>query len=250
MSELLIIILIISFLALTLTFLLGFVVKKTNSLMKNVFVDKMSEFDFLLEDKEKKVDELNDDIKKKAEIITQLEEKSKGFSGPDTVLSNEVVMPKFTDFEDGNIFSNYKVIKEKFNYDPTTLIKQLISKNNNNDFNRYNVLKKIRSYFTFDVIYRISQYQTSEQYEIVTSLLSKEELSCLGEIDKEHFKLKKIIDKIDGEIIKTDPLIRVLVGDERKNYDSMDKSIVTEYDKNITEGFKIIYKGVIYDYSI
>ena len=107
MSELLIIILIISFLALTLTFLLGFVVKKTNSLMKNVFVDKMSEFDFLLEDKEKKVDELNDDIKKKAEIITQLEEKSKGFSGPDTVLSNEVVMPKYDSW---TIDKNYDVL--------------------------------------------------------------------------------------------------------------------------------------------
>ena len=175
MSELLIIIIVIASLVLILTFLLSFIVKNTNNLMKNVFVDRMSEFDFLLEDKEKKVDELNDDIKKKTEIITQLEEKAKEFDTSESVKKDDMVMPKFTDFEDGNIFYNYKVIKKAFNYDPVDVLKKFISKNNASEIEEYKMLKIIRSYFSFEVIYKIGMYQPSEQQEIIKSILTKDE---------------------------------------------------------------------------
>ena len=92
MNELVIIIVVIAFLSIVLTFLLTFIVKKTNALVKSIYVDRMSEFDFLLDDKEKKVNELNDDIKKKQELITQLEEKSKEYSNNSNEKKDEVVM--------------------------------------------------------------------------------------------------------------------------------------------------------------
>lgn len=252
MSELVIIIIVITFLSLVLTFLLTFIVKKTNSLVKSIYVDRMSEFDFLLGDKEKKVSELNDDIRKKQKLITQLEEKTKEYDDYDGEKKDEVIMPRFIGFEDTSTFNSYKVIKEKFNYDPTDVIKTFILKNSNsNDSDDYRVLTEIRSYFTFDVIYKIGLYLKEEQYEIVTSLLNNNELSRVkGCLNKNKFDLKKFIEELDNLIIKFDPKIRVLVGNKNSNYDYLDKNIITTYDSKITEGFKIVYKGVIYDYSI
>ena len=219
--------------------------------MKNVFVDRMSEFDFLLDDKEKKVDELNNDIKKKTEIINQLEEKTKEFENNATIKKDDVVMPKFTDFEDGNILYNYKVIKKSFNYNPLSVIKQFLSKSKADEEKEFNLLKTIRSYFSFDVIYKISLYQSNEQYEIIKSLLNEEETNLLKKyLIKENFNLNKFVEILDGLIIKKNPTIKVLVGNEKWNFNNLNKNIVTEYDSKITEGFKIVYKGVIYDYSI
>ena len=173
MNELVIIIVVIAFLSLVLTFLLTFVVKKTNGLVKSIYVDRMSEFDFLLGDKEKKVNELNDDIKKKTELISQLEEKTKEYGNNDSIKKSDVVMPMFVGFEDTSTFNNYRVIKEKFNYDPTDVIKDFILKNSSDDIHDYQLLKEVRGYFTFDVIYKIGSYQPHEQYEIVTSLLNE-----------------------------------------------------------------------------
>ena len=251
MSELLIIIIVIASLVLILTFLLSFIVKKTNNLMKNVFVDRMSEFDFLLEDKEKKVDELNDNIKKKTEIIQELEEKVKGLKSDSIAKKDDMVMPKFTDFEDGNILYNYKVIKRSFNYNPVDVLNKFISNNSKDDILAYETIKRIRSYFSFDVIYKIGLYQPNEQLDIIKSLLDEKEFSIIEEcIPKGKFNLKKFVDKLDEQIIKKDPIIKVLVSNESENYNNLDKNVVTIYDSKITEGFKIVYKGVIYDYSI
>ena len=44
--------------------------------------------------------------------------------------------------------------------------------------------------------------------------------------------------------------IVVTVGDKSKNYDKIDSRIVTVYDDNIIEGFRIYYKSIVYDFSI
>ena len=251
MNEIVIIIIVIAFLSLVLTFLLTFIVKKTNGLVKSIYVDRMSEFDFLLGDKEKKVNELNDDIKKKTELISQLEEKAKEYADNDSIKKDDIVMPKLVGFEDTSTFNNYRVIKEKFSYDPTDVIKRFVLKNSNDDIHEYQLLKEVRGYFTFDVIYKLGLYQPHEQYEIVTSLLNNNELNMLKDyLNKDKFDLKKFIEELDNLLTKTDPEVKVLVGDKNSNYDDLGKNVTTCYDKKITEGFKIIYKGVIYDYSI
>lgn len=251
MSELLIIIIVIGFLVLILTFLLSFVVKRTNVLMKDIFIDKVSEFDYLIGDKERKVDELNEDIKKKSKEISDLEAESQKYNGNNNNSSNEVVLPKYTDFEDGNIFSNYKIIKEKFNYNIKDILTNFIAQNKQERNDDYELFCRMRGYFTFDVIYKLSLYQNNEQFDIVMDLLDDKEKKLLTkEFNEDNFDLRKVVDYLDENVIKTSPVIRVLVPNENDNYDSLDNSIVTMYDDKITEGFKIIYKGVIYDYSI
>ncbi len=250
MNELLIITIVIVLLVLVLTFLLSFIVKRTNRLMKDIFTDRISEFDYLIGDKERKVDELNDDIQKKTEMISQLEEKTKE-NEKNSVTNEDVLLPKMVGYESDNLLSNYKIIKEKFNFDPTKVLDNFIKENAKHGDDDYYIYKKVRSYFTFDVVYRISMYQADEQYEIVTSLLDNRESEVLKKIiNKNTFDIKKLIETIDNMTVKLSPEIKVLVGDQRYNYNYLDKNIVTEYDNKITEGFKVVYRGIIYDYSI
>ena len=64
------------------------------------------------------------------------------------------------------------------------------------------------------------------------------------------FKVKKLISNLDTFIQKNDPVVYVYTGDKNVNYDDINSSIKTVYDKNINEGIKIHYKGVLYDYSL
>jgi hypothetical protein len=94
-------------------------------------------------------------------------------------------------------------------------------------------------------------YQSHEQKLIINELLSdieKEVLSNL--IHKKKFNVVKFLDELDSLILKSDPQIKIYIGNENENFNYLNKNITTIYDENITEGFKIVYKGIIYDYSI
>lgn len=254
MNEVIIVIIVVSVLIVVLSFLLYYIVKKTSLIMKNNFLNKVEKLDLLIEDKEQKVDDLNKTIAEKQkeieEIIKEYDKNNKnGFSG--NRKSDEIVLPKYADFDDGNVLENYKVIKKQFDFDPEKIVRIFLSKINESDEINYRTMNTIRSYFTYDIIYRISSFNSHEQKLIVLELLNDEEKKLLkNEFTKSKFDIKNMIHNLDKLIIKKSPEIRVLVGNESLNFDHLDRRIKTVYDEKITEGIKIIYKGIIYDYSI
>ena len=253
MNEIVIILVVVIILLLILSLLLFYISKRVNKLVKKIFVDRLQEFDFLLEDKEKKVNELNEEISKKKEQIEKIKEEEVKTAGLDVLKdSNSVVLPTFADLEDDNVIALYKKIKYGFNFDVETAIQRLIKNNHdNNSIELYNMYKKIRSYFTFEVLYKLSTFQSSEQYVVVNELLSEREKGCLkGVLYKRHFNINKFVAELDDLIVKSNPKIRVLVGDRNKSYNNIDENVETIYSDKITEGFKIEYKGIIFDYSI
>jgi len=253
MNEIVIILIVVIVLLLTLTLLLIYISKRVNKLVKKIFVDRLQEFDFLLEDKEKKVNELNDEISKKKEQVEKMSDENLKTTNQELLNnSNSVVLPTYADLEDENIISIYKKIKYSFNFDVETAIQKLVKNNHeNNSINLYKMYKKIRSYFTFEVLYNISTFQSEQQYVIVKELLSDEEKAYLkGVLHKKHFNINKFVADLDNLIIRSDPKIKVLVGDRNKSYNNIDESVETIYSDKITEGFKIEYKGVVFDYSI
>lgn len=219
--------------------------------MKDNFIDKLTEFDFLIDNKEKKLEDLNNNILEKENTINELEKSAENNSYQNTTDSEDVVLPKYADFEDGNLLSGYKVIKENFNFDVKKIINDFIKNNIKDNDTNFELYKKIKSYFLYDVIYRIATYSPEEQSIIVSELLQEDERECIKDLlDTKRFNINKFIDKLDNLIMKTDPEIKILVGDKNSNYDYIDTNIKTIYDENITEGFKIIYQGIVYDYSI
>ena len=71
-------------------------------------------------------------------------------------------------------------------------------------------------------------------------------------------KFKELIERcpeiannyLDFEIGKYDPNVYVYVGDKSVNYDKLDKRIKTIYNSKIYKGIKIVYKNILYDFSL
>lgn len=254
MNEIILVTIVICCLLLIITTLILYVIKRVNLLTKSIFIDKLSQLDFLLEDKEKKLDELNKQISDNENKMIELEKKIGEYKNNDynDTKKSDVVLPRYVDFEDDNLLSNYKAIKEKFNYNVDAILNAFINdKNYINDFNKYKVYERIRSYFSYDVIYKLETYQKNDQLLIISNLLNDEEKNLLNPfLIKENFNLKRFLAKLDDLLVKTDPKIVVTVGDKSKNYDKINSRIITVYDENIIEGFRIYYKGIVYDFSI
>ena len=252
MNEIFIIIGVVVILLLVFTLLLFYISKRVNLLIKKIFVDRLQEFDFLIEDKEKKINELNGEISNRKEQIEELKSKTVKRKADIEDNNKEVVLPVFADLEDDNVKTIYRKIKYGFNYDVETAIKKLVKSNHeNNSKQLYNEYRKIRSYFSFNVIYKISTFQSNEQFVIVNELLSDIEKERVKNIlVKKNFNINKFVEKVEELIIKSNPKIKVLVGDKSKSYNDIDEYVETVYSDKITEGFKIEYKGVVFDYSI
>ena len=220
--------------------------------MKEAFVDKLKEFDFLIGDKEEKINKINQDIIDKNEEIKKLESKInklQGFSSSSG--GHEVVLPKYADLEDGNLLTDYKKIKDSFNFNASSMIKQLSALNSKESIEIFKSLENIKAKFSFDTVYKVSTYQSDEQLTIVKELLNAPEKKIVGDIlEKKNFNIKKFIVALNKRIVIYNPKIKVFVGDKKVNYNNIDPNVETVFSSDITEGFKIEYKGVIYDYSI
>lgn len=255
MADVLIAIVVVIALLGVLVLIFASTTKRVNVLIKNLFVDKLQEYDYLIDDKEKKIDELNTTIDKKKKSYIKLEQeldelkKNKG-TKEEIVVETEVALPSSADFEDGNILTGYKKIKENFDFDAENIIKEFVMKEVKDNEN-YTTYLTIRGYFNYDNVYKIMTYQVAEQRIILKELLSSEEYVLVSDIiNAKRFNIVRFISKLDDILLKTNPEIKVYIGTKDSDFSYINKNIKTIYDEKITEGFKIIYKGIVYDYSI
>lgn len=254
MNEIILAIIVVLILLLILASLFLFTIKRVNILVKKIFVDKLQEYDFLIEDKEKKVEELNSNIETKRteqkeldEVIEKLKQKQEEFKQEDV----EISMPSGADFEDGNILEGYKKIKEGFDFDYDQKIKDFLKSEIVEESNYFDELLAVRAYFTHKTIYKISTYSSKEQKIIIDGLLNEEEKGLIKDLlNVTKFNIVKFVNRLDEKIKKEDPTIYIYVSEKSLNFNRFHKNIRTLYDKKLTEGFRIEYKGKIYDYSI
>lgn len=222
--------------------------------MKKTFVDKLQEYDYLIDDKEKKIEILDKTIDRKtksyAKLEQEVEELEKSLKNVEEVKKEEIVLQTDADFEDGNILAGYKKIKEGFNFDVEGKIKEFLT-NITDEEHQYELYCNVKNYFSHNSIYTIMTYQVEEQKLIINELLSEEEKNALSKlINKKKFNIVKFLSELDILIENSNPEIRIITGTKGVNYDHLNKYINTVYDANITEGFKIVYRGRVYDYSI
>ena len=254
MNEMILAVIVVLILLLILASLFLFTVKRVNILVKKIFVDKLQEYDFLIDDKEKKVEELNKNIETKKNeekelenLINKLKLEKEDFKQEET----EVVMPNGADYEDGNLLESYKKIKEGFNFNYEDKINEFLKSEVVEEDNKYNIYVNIRNYFSHKNIYKISTYNSNEQKIIVEGLLNDDEKQLLKDLFvKSKFNIVKFINRLDELIKKSDPKIYIYVANKNMNFDKLNSNIETIYDEKMTEGFKVEYKGKIYDYSI
>ncbi len=211
----------------------------------------MEKINELIDDKENKINDLNEEINKRKKEIEELNDSVNdlGQLNNNQAVSNELPL-KLTDFDDENMLYGYKIIKKSFDFDYENIIRDFLKNNVKND-DKFAMYLKIKEQFSYDLIYKLLSLEPSNQLTIIHNMLDDKERIIIDElIDKKKFNLKQMLSNLNGMIIKNDPKIKIYVGDKNINYNFLDKNIETIYDNKITEGFKIYYKGIIYDYSI
>lgn len=240
--------LVICILVLGMFLILKSTVKKINSQTKLYFVDKLQEYDYLINQKEEKLKDIEKELKEREIRETkELENRDKANYEFDYNIIN---LLNNTKYQDKNIFELNKKIDEKFNIDYEALLKkflEFIEENNNYDF-----CMNLKNKFTSDVIYSLKILAIDELDGTIRNMLNNDEYKIYNlykEINKND-NVDGFMDYLNELIDLNNPNIVVYVGDKDKSYDYLSKYIKTVYSSDIYKGIKIMYQNKIYDFSL
>lgn len=222
-------------------------VKTIDNKSKSYFVDKLQEYDYLIDEKEKKLEELEQEIAKRKNGLKE-EEKLENKSTYD-FDSSIIDLLTETSYLDKNIFEINKKIEEKFIINYEQLIKDFLS--NIQDDGKYAFCLNLRNKFTPEEIYKIELMLPDEKDAYLKENLSREEY-LVYEIflSSNKFNVEDFIDYLNRLIELNDPTVTILVPSKNINYDYIDRKIKTVVSDKIYKGIKILYRNKIYDFSL
>lgn len=242
-------ILIICVLVFFMFFILRGTVKKINTQTKLYFVDKLQEYDYMIDQKEEKLNRINQEIKEKESKVS---DDDISFSKKDYEFDYKIIdLLNKTKYQDKNIFELNKLIDEKFNIDYVALLKKFLE--SVHDDGTYQFCVDLRNKFTSEVIYELKIMTLDEQNKYLSELLDKREYliyKLYQELDGAKASVDGLIDYLNELIDLNSPNVLVYVGNKNENYDYLGKYVKTVYSKDIYKGIRIIYQKRIYDYSL
>lgn len=247
MEEYIISLLVSLLLIAILFFALRSTVKRIDHNTKKFFLDKLQDYDYLIEEKQKKLDELCNKIGEKTKEIEKLEqvEPSTKKVRKENYYNNDIIPV----YSDQNIFKKYKFIKEKFSLNYEQIIREFLDSKLTEDNNDYYIACEVKKIFDEKEIYKLLNLKKDEQQRHITSLLSEEQLKFVKENFKD-FNVKSLKLRLDDFIEKNDPVVYVYISKHIKNLNMDFDKVKLIVDDAINEGIKINYKGILYDYSL
>jgi len=222
-------------------------VKEVDNKSKSYFVDKLKEYDYLIDEKEKRLSELESELEKRK---NGLKDNTVESGKPSYDFDSSIIdLLTETDYLDKNIFAINKKIEEKFIINYEELIKDFLS--NIEDDNKYDFCLNLRNKFNPEEIYKIEIMLPEEREEYLKKFLSREEY-LVYEIftSSNNFNMEDFIDYLNRLIELNDPTVTVLVPSKNINFDHVDKKIKTKVSENIYRGIKILYRNKVYDFSL
>ena len=258
------------------------VIKRINHSAKRYFIEKLQEYNYLIEEKEEELQRLREITEKQIKLkkitnesnnkektgieveeffTTEIEEKLKKMR-KFKVQKEEKEYREMTynipnpQYREESFFKNYKELKKKFKVNNEEIIKQFIGKSEKQpeDAEKYQILLNFRKQFKENVIYECLTLTSEEQYTLIQEIIKEEENEIIqfekNFKNKSNFNVTKLINFVEDKMKKCDPTIYVYVGQEELNYQYLGKNVKTRYYKNMSEGVIIHYKGKMYDYSI
>lgn len=244
------------------------IIKKINFNAKQYFVDKLQDYNDMIDSKKGELEELNKQIEeiRKKELLededsnilesfslgtrtkTAMQKKLASKQEEETVY--DISSPEY---REESFFNNYRNIKQQFDIDNEKVIKDfIVNYTNSKDVKEYQTLKKFRDYFDADTTYDCLTLTTEEQYNLIQSVTKKKEKQILKleDYNEKNFNLIKLLEYTDNRMKEIDPNVYVYVGNKNISYDYIANIVKTKIYKNMIEGVVISYRGQIYDYSI
>ena len=245
-----VIIIVFAFLALMILimfFLLKNIVKTINEQSKSYFALKLQDYDDLVEEKSKKLDEIKSNYNE-----TKIEENNKIKEESDNGIVNKASVIDFSNanYQVEDILERFKEIDKRFVINSKSVVEKFLKGINTYD-NNYNVLISIKNKINYLGIYELLSSNKSDAYKKILSVLNEEETNILKKYSKSSsFRVDEFLSYLDYEIKKSDPTIYVEVGNKDENYDYLSPNIKTVYNKRIYKGIMITYQDKVYDYSL
>lgn len=223
-------------------------VTKISDQTKAYFVDKLQAYDYLINEKEEKLNEINKQIKEKE---LGIEEDNKDNENKSYEFDYNIIdLFNATKYQDSSLFELNKLIEKEFNFDYVKIIKTFV--NNVKDYNKYNFCVDLKNKIDSDMLYNISILGEEERKDYLKEKLTKEEYK-IYEIFMETMdnnSPEAFVEYLDQLVNLNNPNIIVLVGNENENYDYISDYVNTKVSKDIYRGIKIIYRDKIYDFSL
>ena len=140
-------------------FILKGTVKKINSQTKLYFVDKLQEYDYMINQKEEKLNSINQEIHKqsikKTEEVVKPQKNTYEFDYQIIDLFNK------TKYQDKNIFELNKKIDETFNINYIDLLKKFLE--HIHDDKTYDFCLNLKDKFTSELVYELKIMNDKEQ---------------------------------------------------------------------------------------
>lgn len=236
-----------------LIFLMFLVLKRTvrivNAQTKSYFVNKLQGYDDLIESKEQKLHEIQEQIRDKEKRINE-EETDPVVNTGYAFDTNVIDLFNETKYQDKSILELNKKIDENFVVNYEELIKDFLTLCNDNK--DYDFCVNLRGKFSSDIIYKLKSMMPSDRESELKNILDNKEYKVY-----EAFKLMTVentidnfIDYLDQLVDLNDPKVKILVGQKQENYDHLSDYIETIYNEKIYRGIKIVYRRKIYDFSL
>lgn len=222
-------------------------VKEVDKKSKSFFVDKLQEYDYLIDEKEKRLSELESELEKRK---NGLKDSNRDINSPNYDFDSSIIdLLTETNYLDKNIFALNKKIEEKFIINYEDLIKDFLS--NIKDNNRYEFTLNLRNKFTPDEIYKIETLLPEDREIYLKEILTSDEYMVYEIFTSSNkFNMVDFIDYLNRLIELNNPTIEILVPNKNINYDYIDSKIKTKVSDNIYRGIKIVYRNKVYDFSL
>lgn len=214
---------------------------KISEQSKEYFALKLQEFDDLVDEKAKLLNQVDEEEMSKTLELNAVKEKI-------------IVTSSSVEYEIDDIFDKMKYINNKMNFSNENIVNMFIkevSHNADNDERHMevtNLHKAIKDYGEYEIIIVDERLILKQLINQNTKYLSDELLNFLENIDYEI--LNNFLIHLENLLIEYDDTIYVEVGDEKASFDHLNKRIKTIYNERIYKGIKIRYKNKVYDYSL
>ena len=240
-------------------------IKRIEDNSKTYFINKMQDYDYILEEKQTILQDLNREIQNLVsqdsvlvhkEIDDDFEKKVKQKS--EKTIEKEAPNIKYNlkmpEYRETGFFNNYKKIKEIFSLNKEQILKEFVEEHKNDRENKeFKELKKIRNKFNSEAIYECLTITLDEQKQVLKEVLTEKEQKFIkldNLMEDNNFNIEHFIEMIDDRMAEIEPTIYVYVNGESNDYSYIDDNIITQEYANMSEGIIIKYRNKIYDYSI
>lgn len=235
-----------------LVFVMFLILKKTvktvNSQTKTYFVDKLQAYDSLIDEKEQKLNEIDELLKNKKLGLNDEKKKDKGKNYDFDY--NLIELLSSTEYQNKELLRITRLIDEKFSFDHEKIIKEFLKCVNN--VSKYDFCVSLKEKFTSDVIFKVKTLLDYEVDDFMKEFLTDKEYQVylLFRDLNEKFVVEDFVDYLDRLVDLNNPIITVYVSNKKENYDYLSKNIKTLVSDDIYSGIKIVYKDKVYDFSL